>query len=223
MLSTRTGKKAFTLTELMIGMAIVAVIGLAVVGIASALAYADSSTDSMHESIQSARLAMMKMKTVLRSAKLVAAASNGRLVLWTGDANDDKQINITELVLVKYDAGAGTIEYWQVAFPESMPAGRLRALNVTVTLDEATEAAGVENLLSQATYASYLAKPAWALGATSFEMAVDADPPLSRLVVLRLGVGPIDQHIEVSSAVRLRADATQYVQNVEDSWTLDLP
>ncbi len=216
-------EKAFTLPELVIAVSITAVIALAVAGLAAALTHAHGTTDTMRESIQSARLAMMKMETALRTGKLVPSASAGRLVVWTGDENEDKQINVAEIVLFKHDAGDGTIQRRQVVFCPTMPPETREALNRSYTLEEVTDGADVEDELNRPEYASYLSAPVLATGVTGFEMGTDVDPPQSRLVLLQVAVGPADQHITLSNAVQLRADATGYVSKVQGSWVLNLP
>jgi hypothetical protein len=219
----KTLYKAFTLTRLTLAVSITAVIGLAVGSMSTTLVHAHSHSDVMRESIQSARLAMMKLEVMLRAAKLVTCAGGSRLVIWTGDANDDGRINVGELVLVRYDAGAEKVEYWRVVFPETMSQGLRKALNRTLTLNEATDAGLVAEALGAGGLAGYLARPALASSVTGFEMAADAPPPRSRLLALRVAAGPPDQHITLSNAVRLRADATEYVDNVDGQWVLDLP
>jgi hypothetical protein len=55
--------------------------------------------------------------------------------------------------------------------------------------------------------------------------AAGAYPPAPRttLVALELAAGSPERHLTVSTAVRLRADATEAVETVDDQWVLKLP
>jgi len=200
-----TPRKALTLPELVMAVSITALVGLAVATVASALSYAHGRSDAMRESIQSARMAMMRTGAELRKARLVGCAADGRIVLWAGDADEDGDINVSEVVLVRYDDEEATVEQWQVVFPPSMPPETREALDVALTVEQLADGAAVEAYISQATYAGYLAQWVLAAEVADFETGWDAAPPETRLVTLRLAVGPADQRMTLSTAVRLRA------------------
>ena len=96
---------AFTLTELLMALAITAMIGMSVVTLSTALSSAHASTGSMAEAISSGRYAMRSIDADVRKAALVTAFGNGEMVVWTGDEYADKQINVSELVLIQSDTG----------------------------------------------------------------------------------------------------------------------
>jgi len=210
------------MAELVLALSITAMIGLAVGGLAAGLSYAYSHTDSLAEAVQSGRATMMSMEAILRKSKLVTAVGSGALVAWMGDTNSDRSINLDELVLVEHQQGAGTVEQWQVVFPDSMGTVLRRLLNRRLSLSAVSDPATVRRLMSRPIYSRYLSRVVIGTGVQDFEVATDRAAPLCRLVLLRLSVGQGAESISLSSAVRLRADLTGSVRKVKGSYVLDL-
>ncbi len=202
---------AFTLTELLMAVAITAMIGMSVVTVSTALSSAQASTDSMIKAIGSGRYAMRSIDADVRKAGLITAAGEGEMVIWTGDEYADGQINVSELVLIQSDADNQTVERLQVVFPDSMPPDFLKALNVSRTLANVTNVGNVRALLTQGTYSDYLTQRTLAVGVSNFEVVTDEVPPMPQLVLLRLAVGQDAQQITLTNTVHLRTDATEYV------------
>ena len=213
---------AFTLTELLVAVSITAVIGLSVAGLAVSLSHAQTRSDVMNDCIQSARTAMLGMEATIRRARLLTGAEEERAVAWLGDANEDAAINLNELVLICHRSGPGTVEQWQVIFPDGMPPGRLAALNVARSLSEAGDVDGIRTLMSQPLYRHYLSQRVLATNVVDFRLATDAAAPFARLAALRLAVGPADQRLKLTNAVRLRADAVDCVEMIGDVPVLHL-
>jgi len=219
----RSADKAFTLAELLMAVSITSIIALAVAAMATALGHAQSSTDSMREAIQSARIGVLRMGDTLRTSKLVTCASSDRLIAWTGDANDNDEINLSELVMFRYQPDDDTIEQWQILFPDSMPAPQRAVLDITRTLSQAVNGSGIENTMSRATYASYLVRPVLASSVNSFTMEASPGVPETAVVRLRVNVGEGVQQITLNNTAGLRADATEYVEQSQGAWVLNLP
>jgi hypothetical protein len=133
--SGRRPDKALTLAELILAIGIAAVVAGAVAVLAAGLSHAHARTEALRETVHSMRMGMMRLERALRTAKLVTAAETGRLVVWTGDANGDGQINVDELLLLGHDADAGTLVSRQLVFPEDMARGLRKLLNVPLPLE----------------------------------------------------------------------------------------
>jgi len=221
-LTAARDKRAFTLAELVMALSLTAVIALAAATLAGALSSAHGQTDAMSGAIQSGRTAMMSLDASLRKAKLVAAADGSRLVLWTGDANGDERINVNELVLLTSQPASHTVERWEVVFPASMAPALLEALNVQRDLADVDAVDDVTALLEQAVYQDYLIKTILATDVVDFQVVADQTAPLSRLLLLRLRVGPTGQQIALTNSVRLRADVVDRVAMIEGVPVLDL-
>ena len=213
---------AFTLTELLMAIAITALIGMSVVTVSTALSHAQAGTDSMIEAISSGRYAMRSIDADVRKAALITATGAGEIVIWTGDENGDEQINISELVLIQFDADNQTVERLGVVFPDSMTPGQLAALNVSMTLAYVTDVGNVRDLLTQGTYSDYLTQRTLAVDVSKFEVVTDDVPPMPHLVLLRLAVGQDTQQITLTNTAHLRADATGCIEWVEGEPVLDL-
>lgn len=218
----RTNRKAFTLAELVLAIAVTSVVGLSVATVASALANAHRQTDTMRDSIQSGRSAMIHVGSAVRKAKLLVAKSADALAIWTGDANSDGAINVDELVLIRYVPETETVESAQVSFPDSMPHDIVVALNETKPIVEVDTAVEVKDAMNCATLVEYCSSRVLASDVRSFSIQADVDPPYSRLVLIRITVGPADQQIALTSSVRLRADAVDNVVTYEGVPVLDL-
>lgn len=215
-------RTAFTLAELVLAIALISVVGLSVATVASALANAYRQTDTMKESIQSGRSAMMNVASMIRKAKLLVAKSNGALAIWTGDANGDDAINVDELVLIRCVQDSRTVESTRVAFPGTMPREIVMALNEAKQLLEVDTIGEVRDTMNSATLANHRSSRVLASDVHSFSIETDVDPPYTRLALIRITVGPPDQRIALTSSVHLRADAVDQVVTYDGVPALDL-
>jgi type II secretory pathway pseudopilin PulG len=203
--------QAFTLAELMIAMAITAVVGLTVVTVASALSYAHGQADAVREAVQSARTGLLRTEACLRKSQLVTAADADAFACWTGDLNEDRAINVDEIVVIRYQPASRTLQQRQVVFPPTLAPALVEALNVTKTLAELTGTAQADGVIAQPLYANYVSTVVLATDVDGFEVVPDAAPPFTRLLLLRLVSGQGTQRLQLTSAARLRADAVDSV------------
>ncbi len=220
--SLQRGMTAFTLTELLMAVAITAMIGMSVAAVSTALSHAQASTDSMIEAISSGRYAMRSIDADVRKAVLITASGNGEMVIWTGDEYADKQINVSELVLIQSDTGNQTVERLQVVFPDSMSPGHLAALNVSRTLAYVNDVGRVRGLLMMRRYSHYLTRRTLAVDVSKFEVVTDEAPPMPQLVLMRLTIGQDAQQITLTNTAHPRADATDCVSFDDGAPELDL-
>lgn len=203
--------RAFTLVELMIAMTIIAVIGLTVVTVASALSGAQARTEAAGDAVHSARSGMMRIAAVLRSAKLLVGAEDGRLLCWMGDANGDGSINVDELVLIQHVPGQREIEQLRVIFPGASPHG----LNVSETLSALTNLEHAHDLLNAPFLRSCSSTVVLSTDVQDFQVVTDVSPPFSELALLRMTTGPAGRQVRLTSAAGLRSSATGSVDLVD--------
>jgi type II secretory pathway pseudopilin PulG len=98
-----------TLVELMLAVAITAIIGLGVASMLFAFTYGSSVQADDREAMVAAELVKIRMsETVQRSCKVLAKGSN-YLVLWVTDANGNNQPELSELRRIEYDSTAKTL------------------------------------------------------------------------------------------------------------------
>jgi len=130
-----THNKAFTLAELMVGLMLTAVIGLTTAILASGLSSANAQTNTLTEAVQSARIGLSRLDSLVRKSQLVINTGSDQFTVWMGDANGDKLMNVAELVQVYYDPPGKAIHSRQVQF--AVDNAITRALNVPSTLVQA--------------------------------------------------------------------------------------
>ena len=103
--------RAFTLAEMLVALMVTGIILTAVVTLADAMATANEIASDLSEEQARARYAMLRISDLIRHCKLVCAQHGNTVAIWRADDNDDKQINVNELVYL--DKGSGSV-YLQV-------------------------------------------------------------------------------------------------------------
>jgi prepilin-type N-terminal cleavage/methylation domain-containing protein len=213
-------RRGFTLLEMTIAMTITAVTGLSVAGVTMALGEANDHGQDFYQSVQTGRSAVMKIQAIVRGAKLVTASTGTSLVLWLEDANGDGQVNLSETVLLTFDAESGEIRFYRVAFPETMDQATRQALDVTKPLVDIMNISGVTDTITGNAYNDLTVL---ATDVTAFSVSVWPAVPLTRLVRFQLTVGTGSSAVTLRSAASTRAGATGYVQVVENEYVLTSP
>ena len=197
--------------ELLSSLMIIALIGAVIASVSAALSNAQSHSDTLTEVIQSGRSGTMQLGAKLRKAKLITAASTNEMVLWSIDANNDKQINVDEIMLVQYVPHKQIVERWQITFPDTLSPILRKILNKPQQLSNLTSIDNVRELLNRSIYSRYLSKETLITNVLDFKISVNPTPPMTRLVLMRLTVGKDRQRITITNAVRLRADMTDSI------------
>jgi len=219
---TKRTRHALTLTELVMGISVTMTIGLAVAGVSVALSSAHAHSNQCYHAIETARGAMRRVQLNLQKAQLITAIGidNRRLLCWTGDENEDKEINVSELVLLVYATETDEMVERQVVFPSGMAQATRDALDEVFTLETCTDLSVMGPRIRNDAYCRTLL-----LGTNVQEVRFVADPaaPLSMLVSVRITVGEGDQSLTLRSAARLRADMTEHVATADGDWVLALP
>ena len=211
-----------TLAEIVVGMTVTTIIGLAVASLSQALGSAHDHGETCYQAIETARGAMRRIQRCLQGAQLIPAvdASGRRLLYWTGDENADKRINVSELVLLVYVIETKEMVERQVVFPSDMAQATRDALDEELTLQECTNLLVMGPRIKSDLYCRTLL-----LGTNVWKVQFVATPPapLSTLAGVQITMGEGDQDLRLRSAVSLRADQTEYVGTAADDWVLSLP
>jgi len=199
---------AFTIAELLIALAITAVIGLTVAGVAMALSRSYQHSEQYYRYLQSGRVASIRLQGSLRKSRLVTASDASTLVLWAEDYNNDGQINVSEVLFVYYDHGARELIERSTVFPDSMSASVREMLDFTIPLSALSD----PNVATgPPAYESYDSKRLLAAYVEDFQVFCTDAPPFTKLVKFCLKVGGDGQFVTMHGASRLRADRTEYV------------
>jgi len=195
-------RKGFVLPDVTVGMAIAAVVGLCVVGVSAALCAAYAHSQDFYQSLQTGRIAMMRMQAMLRKAKLVTCVDGSVSVLWAGDANGNGRINLDEIRLLSYVLSSREIQEERVRFPDSMPPETVDALNVEVPLQDMTDLDALAPYLVSPNLTSVVL----AGDVEEFEVSATPVPPVSKLLKVSLTISGGRRAVTLRSAVSLRAD-----------------
>ena len=211
-------RRAFTLIELMLAMAITVMVSTTVAGVAFALANVYSRGEDYGDALQGGRNFLLRAGTLGRQAKLVTACSSQAVVFWADDANGDNEINRDELVMLYWDRTGGR----SVVRMQSVgPHANNPMLRDVVPLDKTCRLADVTTLLSQ--YEAYRSNVPLAEDVLDFRVTTDVPPPLTRAVLLEITLGRPERPVVLRSTVTLRADATAQVGRVGEQWVLMPP
>lgn len=104
---SRRRRGAFTLTEVLLALAITTVVGLAVVAMLSAAAYGSNSRSGMRELFVLGRTTVARVGQAIRTAAEVVevdGTAGAYIVLWTADINADGAKQHGEMQLIERDA-----------------------------------------------------------------------------------------------------------------------
>jgi prepilin-type N-terminal cleavage/methylation domain-containing protein len=100
----------FTLIELVMGMLISGLILLAVATLSFAMGRGQEVTDLMMNNQAMIRAASVRIPELVHNGLAVWMANDGDLVIWTGDANDNRQIEASELAYLMINSSSKRIE-----------------------------------------------------------------------------------------------------------------
>lgn len=207
---------AFTLVELMMAAVITTLIGLTVASVAGALSYSYTHTQDANESLQGQRNALMNTEKSLRTAKLVVSATSTGLIVWKGDLNSNKAIDLNELVKIEYDSANRQVVQTSL---EKLTG----ALNSKLSLASTNVYSTTKSQMDSSVLANYSTIQVLATDVGAFTVVTNQAPPKTVLVGLRLTIGQDDQAITVTDSVMLRADDLDLVTYVNNVPVLTLP
>lgn len=207
----KTAHRGFTVVEMVMAMAITAIVGLAVAGVSMTLSTGYAQSEDHYQAIQSSRASLMKIQSIVREAKLILASTNTAAAFWAADLNGDGKLNRKELVLVTYDSS--TRELRQV----TLKSGTLSGSDDVLALSDVATVASVASRLAQDPwYESQLL----ATDVRSFIVSVSPDAPKATSLNISFTVGSDAQSITLRSTVVLRADKTANVGTSKGQWVL---
>lgn len=209
--------RGFTLVELVVAVSITTVVALSVAGVSISLSSAYASTSDYQQSIQTGRIATLRIQNLLNKAKLVTASSDGLLVIWADDANGDRKINLNEMAVLTCDLPACEIRQYRVVFPDSMDEATLAALNHEMSLASAMNASSVTNMLKTNTYSKLTVI---ATDVRDFKVETSPDPPNTVLMGIQITVGSGATSLTVRNAGKLRVNMTGYVGIADGQYVL---
>ena len=211
-------RRGFTLAELMIGVSITALVGLSVLGLSVGLSNAYESNDNYHQSLQTARSAMLQVQSALRKARLVVGQTDTRLLLWTDDEDGSGTINASELLLLRWSNYSHELrehridldaldDYWRGVFDVEV------ALDACVSSPDSISSWMLGHLYGQ--------ERVLAEDVTNFRVTGQSAVPLTKLLKVNISAGSSGNDVSLRSVVKIRADVTDQVELNDGAYRLD--
>ncbi len=112
-------RRGLTLMELMLSLAITAIVGLGIAGMMGVVAIGvDGRRDTRAVTVL-ANAAASRLASYVGPSRCILAADGGNLTLWFNDSRESGTVHATELRWLKFDADAGTVSVHYVEFPEA--------------------------------------------------------------------------------------------------------
>ncbi len=172
----RARRAGLTLVELIISLAIMALIGVTVASMLSAVAYGTDSDRDVRSLIARGKMTTARIDAAICESRSVLSTSQGVLVLWMRDEDGDETVDADEVRRLAFDGDAGTLTSYTAA-----------------AMTEADEDAGSGSDLSAALQTgtgpamAQLVAARWAERVEGWKVSTDdANPVKSRLVNYRL-------------------------------------
>lgn len=211
------GTRAFTLAELVMAMAIMSIIGLAVVGMTMALTDAQEYSGDFYRNVQIARHALRYVQREIPKANLVTAVDSDSLAYWLEDTNDNGGINLTEMRLIAFESGDCEIAEYRIEFPSGWTQFMKDLADIPLSLAWVTDISNVKSIRSE----SYVVRRVLATEVASAAFTASPGPPMTKLLQTEVTIGQGDRRVALRNAVALRADWVGHVGTVDDDWVLD--
>lgn len=214
----RRSTRGLTLLELVIGMAVTAMVGLSVAGLSSVLAGSYSQGEEYYRSVQSARIAMLRLQSEVRKAHLLTEVSTSQMMLWHEPVGGDGLINPSELTLITYHADEDNITQYRIVYPEWLDPLMRELLDTPIDL---------QGLLNQPSFwadvirlNTFAQSTVLASGITDFSLSGDTSAPTTRLVTVHVTAGAGARGVHLRGSVATRGDRTDYLVYANSEWVL---
>lgn len=179
-LSSRSGRSGFTLVELLLGVALSAIVLAAAAALAFAVSAAWHKSENVNEVVGHVRGGVLRLSDRIRGARAVGYTDAACMLIWRDDANDDEKISQSELTLFRREGGL--LVEGQLLFPAGITQAERVANDAAVSASQFVTAAAVQQLAANKYYrsgtiADYVQDLSW---------VTDAPPPATALVQVRL-------------------------------------
>jgi hypothetical protein len=194
--------EGFTAAEFVLAMTIAAIIAVAAGGVSMVLSQAYQHQDDYRQSVQSAAGVMREMRTLVNKAQLITGAWGDRAGIWI-DNNNSWTIQLSELVLIRYDAVNRQVLETKLAFPSSWTPAQIAAADTTLSRAVAESSAQV---LSRLTADPYVQTTVLAEDVSAFSVVGKQTLSNNKVVEVTLTVGTGSKQVAVRSAMALRAN-----------------
>ncbi|MCE5276648.1 MAG: prepilin-type N-terminal cleavage/methylation domain-containing protein [Planctomycetaceae bacterium] len=213
-------RRGFTLAELILALATTAMVATAVAAMSVALSNAGQSSRDQQLCMQEARVAMRQLEDVTRKAKLITACDSRRVALWMSDANNDGQINMTEMGVIEWNSASGEVRLYRIVYPASWGQWLQTYMDYTVDLFYFV---GINNATANVTSSYYAQSTLLASNVSSFKVSPSPAPPASNLLSIEMTLGSGAETTTLRTAVQIRGDKTASVYSYGGLYYLAAP
>jgi prepilin-type N-terminal cleavage/methylation domain-containing protein len=210
--------KGFTLIEILLAVIVTAVVGLCVVTVTGAMFSAMEASNDSYGCVQTGRVLTLRLSKLVRCAQLVTDVSDdaSAMMIWEADRNGDRAINLTELIVISWDAQNEQLQQDKIEFPSNWSESVIAALDVNVPLSQAR----ISSSTLMSYYAVYGSTQPLADGITAFSVQTDVASPMTEVLGVHLSVERKDQVMAARRTSTLRASQVHRVTGTEGSYVL---
>ncbi|MFQ5592024.1 MAG: hypothetical protein ACE5HE_12730, partial [Phycisphaerae bacterium] len=177
-----TTRRGLTMVELLLALAIAALVCMSVAAMLSAVSYGTSSERDLRDAVVRAKVTDARISSAIRGSRAILEAGVDYLVLWTEDSNPNGTANapdLAEMRLVERDASNNLNSY---AFPASWSQAQIDAANVSYSLT-GNPSGFFRTATSSAKTAGSFQPTLWATNVTSIQFLLDGVDPVSTNLV----------------------------------------
>lgn len=184
--------------ELLIGLAVSAMVLAAAAGLAFAVSHAWSRSEDINTVVTHGRNGLFQISDRLRGARAIGYAYSGLIVFWREDDNGDGKINESELSLMTVQSGQ--FVEGRYVFDANVSAATRQANNGEVSRSLFTSSTIASRMQSNVYYRT----GALAENVDSVTFLLDRAPPMTRMVQvsLRVSVNGLGQVLVCGMAPR---------------------
>lgn len=171
--------RGLTLIELLMALAIMALIGSTIAGMLSAVAYGTSADSDVRKLVARNKMVAMRINAAVRGSQMVldagSSVSGDWVVLWGRDLDENGEPSLLEIRLLEYDSAAGALSSY------TAPAGTSDVLYTT-----ADDFDAITNTLRGT---ADFPEERWGNDAAGFEISLDqSDPQAAKTLSYRLSL-----------------------------------
>lgn len=165
-------RRGLTVLELLLAVAITAIVGMAIATVMTTVSRGMTSAGEARSALQRVHAAHVRLRAYTDSARSVLAYDPDRgFALWLHDDRPGGAVNLSELRVFWFDAGAQRIRVERVKWPEEWPAELVEAADI-----ELSPSADFFAEMEQQRALGYTEVGTIADGVTDAEMAFNESP-----------------------------------------------
>ena len=201
------GKRGgLTLVELILAMAITAMVCTAIAAMMKSVADTWQTNNADNEVFTDVRIALSRIRRTVENARLLGYSDSQRVVLWSGDNNRNLQIDYIECMMIQYEPTTEQLQLMDIYFPAGTPQSEIDARDIS--LDPTDFGSGqLATTLSQDQYCrvrTLVSDVKW------FSLTLDVPWPETRSIVLDFKLQSLDDSMRFHAVVSLR-EPTYYL------------